>query len=428
MLGGTTSGGGGGVTAVTREEPGTPEVAGTRDAEVVGTRVTVVGGGPAGLMAAEVLATAGVQVVVREQMASVGRKFLVAGRGGLNLTHSENLDAFLGRYGAAAPRLAAAIAGFGPADLRAWCAGLGEEPFVGSSGRVFPEGFRATPLLRKWLRRLDALGVEIRVRDRWDWEPTPDTDALVLALGGASWPRTGSDGAWVSALVSEGIEVTPLRAANCGFVVAWTDTFRSRFAGQPLKNIALSFQANRARGDAIVAEDGIEGGPVYALSGPLRDEIAREGDASLLLDLLPDVDQGALMDRLARRRPGDSAASWLRRGGFPSVSVALLREATGNRLPTAPADLAQLAKALPLRLLAARPIDRAISTAGGVAFSEIDDAYMLRRRPGTFVAGEMLDWEAPTGGYLLQATFSTAVAAANGVLAWLDQPTASAPQ
>ncbi|MDP1793420.1 MAG: TIGR03862 family flavoprotein [Acidimicrobiales bacterium] len=387
----------------------------------MGRRVTVVGGGPAGLMAAEVLATAGVRVVVREQMASVGRKLLVAGRGGLNLTHSEDLDAFRKRYGAAAPRLSGAIDAFTPTDLRAWCAGLGQEPFVGSSGRVFPEGFRATPLLRAWLQRLDVLGVEIRVRDRWQpWDAT-DADAIVLALGGASWPRTGSDGAWVDGFRDAGIGVSPLRPANCGFVVDWTDTFRDRFTGEPMKNVALSFDGVVARGDAIVAEDGLEAGPVYALSAALRDAIEQAGHATLNVDLLPDVDAAALVARLARRRDKDSASSWLRRAGLPPVSIGVLRESTENRLPGDPEQMAALVKSVPLRLIATRPIGRAISTAGGVALDAIDDAYMLRSRPGTFVAGEMLDWEAPTGGYLLQATFSTAVAAARGALAWLEK-------
>jgi uncharacterized flavoprotein (TIGR03862 family) len=390
--------------------------------------VAVIGGGPAGLMTAEVLAAAGVRVVLHEQMPSVGRKFLLAGRGGLNLTHTEDLDAFLDRYGAARPRLEAAINAFGPAELRRWCAGLGEEPFVGSSGRVFPVGFRASDLLRKWRARLDALGVDIRVRSRWTgWESTPDADAVVLALGGASWPSTGSDGAWTGLMADAGIAVVPFRPANCGFVVAWSETFRATFAGKPLKNVALSFADQTVRGDAIVSDDGLEGGPVYAVSAELRDTIAREGAATLVLDLLPDVAPAVLEARLARRRKGDSSSSWLRRAGLPPVSIGLLREATNNRLPDDGPTMARVAKRLPVRLLATQPIDRAISTAGGVALSELDETFMLRQRPGTFVAGEMLDWEAPTGGYLLQATFSTAVAAANGVLAWLGHDVTKYP-
>ena len=383
--------------------------------------VAVVGGGPAGLMAAEVLATAGVHVVVLERMPSVGRKLLLAGRGGLNLTHSEPLDVFLDRYGPARPRLEAAIRAFGPDDLRSWCAGLGEEPFVGSSGRVFPAGFRATPLLRAWLARLDALGVELRVRHTWAGpdDESVAADATVLALGGASWPRVGSDGAWVAPLTEAGIGVTPLRPANCGFVVDWSDTFRERFAGTPLKNVRLAVGDATARGDAMVTDAGIEGGPVYALSARLRDAIEADGSAVLTVDLRPDVGVEQLALRVARGRAGDSTSNVLRRVGLAPAAIGLLREATGNRR-LEPDELAALAKAVPLLLRAPLPLDHAISTAGGVALDEVDDTFMLRARPGMFVAGEMLDWEAPTGGYLLQATFSTAVAAANGVLAWLS--------
>lgn len=383
-------------------------------------RVAVVGGGPAGLMAAEVLATAGVQVTVLEQMASVGRKLLVAGRGGLNLTHTEGRDAFLNRYGAARPRLEAAIDAFGPDDLRAWCASLGQETFVGSSGRVFPADFRATPLLRGWKQRLDDLGVEIRVRTPWTgWDSTPDADAVVLAMGGASWPRTGSDGSWLEPIVKSGIGVNPLQPANCGFDVAWTPAFRDRFAATPLKNVALSFGGVVSRGDPIVSLHGIEGGPVYALSAALRNAIAKKGNATLVCDLLPDLKHSAIEARLKNSRSGDSMSSTLKRLGLAPIAIGLLREAMANQLPTDPREMTTLVKATPIRLVSPRPIARAISTAGGIAFDEIDETYMLRSHPGTFAAGEMLDWEAPTGGYLLQATFSTAVAAARGVLAWL---------
>lgn len=383
-----------------------------------GAQAVVVGGGPAGLMAAEVLASAGVRVTVLERMAAPGRKLLLAGRGGLNLTHTEPLDALLDRYGAARPRLEAAVRAFGPDELRAWAAGLGEETFVGTSGRVFPEGFRATPLLRAWLRRLEGLGVEIRTRHRWSGFDDPATsgaEATVLALGGASWPRSGSDGAWVAPLEAQGVDVAPLRPSNVGFAVDWTPAFRDRFAGAPLKNVVLTHGDTSVRGEAMVTAAGVEGGAVYALSPSLRDEIERHGAATLLVDLRPDRSEA----QLRKGRPRDSATNALRRAGLPPVAVGLLREATGNRLP---ADPAPLVKALPLRLVATLPIERAISTAGGVALEEVDDAFMLRRRPGTFVAGEMLDWEAPTGGYLLQATFSTAVAAARGALARLDRP------
>lgn len=394
----------------------------------------MVGGGPGGLMAAEVLATAGARVVVLERMPSPGRKLLRAGRGGLNLTHAEPLDALLDRYGPARARLAPAIEAFDPSALRAWCAGLGIETMVGSSGRVFPVGLRAAPLLRAWLRRLSDLDVELRTGHRWEgWtddgallvrdreeQPVPlEPDATVLALGGASWARLGSDGAWVAPLAATGVDVAELRPANCGFVVPWTETFVERFAGQPLKAVALTCGATTARGDAVISRAGIEGGAVYAVSRALREALDRGGAVTLVVDLRPDQTEAELAARIARRRPGDSRSTALRRTArLAPVAVALLREASGNQLPEDPMDLARLAKAVPLRVTATSPIDRAISSAGGVDLDEVDDAFMLRQRPGTFVAGEMLDWEAPTGGYLLQATFSTAVAAAHGALAW----------
>lgn len=404
--------------------------------------VAVVGGGPAGLMAAEVLATAGAAVTVFERMPTVGRKLQVAGRGGLNLTHSEPLDAFLGRYGDARPRLVAAIERFDPTALRAWCEGLGEATFVGSSGRVFPVGLRATRLLRAWLVRLAALGVELRTRHTWlGWsddgslrladaageEVRIAVDACVLALGGASWPRTGSDGAWVPRLEGAGVEVRPLRPSNCGFDVQWTEPFRARFAGSPVKDVVLSYGGGIARGDVVVTDDGIEGGPVYALSSTLRDAIVAAGSAELRLDLFPDEAEAGVVARLDRRRPKDSLATGLRRAGVPAVAIGLLREATGNDVPSEAHELAALLRSLPLRLTAPRPVERAISTAGGVAFDALDERLMLRARPGTFVAGEMLDWEAPTGGYLLQGAFATGVAAAEGAIAWLGEQAGSAP-
>jgi uncharacterized flavoprotein (TIGR03862 family) len=385
-------------------------------------------------MAAEVLATAGARVVVLERMPSPGRKLLRAGRGGLNLTHAEPLDALLDRYGPARARLAPAIEAFDPAALRAWCAGLGIETMVGSSGRVFPVGLRAAPLLRAWLRRLADLAVDLRTGHRWEgWADDGSLlvtdraeqpvrlapDATVLALGGASWARLGSDGAWAGPLAATGVEVVPLRPANCGFVVPWTDGFVERFAGEPLKAVALTCGAATVRGDAVVSRTGIEGGAVYAVSRALREALDGGGAVTLSVDLRPDQTQAELAERIAKHRPGDSQSTALRRTArLAPVAIALLREATGNRLPEDPTDLARLAKAVPLPVTATAPIDRAISSAGGIALDEVDDTFMLRRRPGTFVAGEMLDWEAPTGGYLLQATFSTAVAAAQGVLAW----------
>ena len=398
--------------------------------------VAVVGGGPGGLMAAQVLADAGRSVTVYERMPSVGRKFLLAGRGGLNLTHTESLERFLDRYGSARARLAPAIGAFGPADLRAWAEDLGETTFVGSSGRVFPTALRATPLLRSWLRRLAELGVVVRTGLSWDgWEADGTlrfsdrdgaivherADATVLALGGASWPRTGSDGAWVPVLEDRGVSVTRLRPANCGFSVAWSAPFRDRFAGTPVKNARLAFGPFTSRGDAMITASGIEGGPVYALAAHLRDALDVGRSTSIVLDLLPDVTGGELTARLRRGRPRDSLSSALGRAGLAPVGIGLLREATGNALVADPAALSALAKAVPVYLVGPQPLGRAISTAGGVALDELDDGYMLRRRPGTFLAGEMLDWEAPTGGYLLQATFSTAVAAARGALSWLER-------
>ena len=359
--------------------------------------VAVIGGGPAGLAAAEILAEAGLVVTVYDRMPSVARKLLIAGRGGLNLTHSEPMERFLTRYGAAEARLAPAVAAFPPAALRSWCEGLGEPTFIGSSGRVFPRSFKASPLLRAWLARLARLGAVIETRWLWqDWTEAGDLlfatarggataspAATLLALGGASWPRLGSDGGWVPILERAGIRVAPLRPANGGFEVSWSEPFRSRFEGAPLKRIALSFRGLTVRGEAVVTGAGIEGGAVYALSGPLRDAIAAEGEAQLLLDLRPDLSEAVLAGRLEAPRRGQSASTFLRKAaGLPPVAVGLLREA--GPLP-APAALAARIKATPLRLLAPRPIERAISTAGGIALDEVDETFMLRRRPGTFV-------------------------------------------
>ncbi len=392
----------------------------------------VVGGGPGGLMAAEVLARAGVAVTVYERMPSVGRKLLLAGRGGLNLTHSEPLTQLLRRYGPAEGRLTEAVSAFGPDDLRDWCAGLGQATFVGSSGRVFPEGLRATPLLRAWLARLAGLGVRLQVRSTWrGWDDDgallldgPEgiarlrPDVTILALGGATWPRVGSDGAWVPALESAGVAVTRLRPANCGFVVGWSPLFTERFAGASLKNVRLSYAGEAVRGDTTITTEGIEGGAVHVLSAALRDAIEDQGAAVLAVDLHPDLSVTALQQRLARGRAKDSRSTVLKRaGGLQPVAVGLVREATGNRLPRDPGDLARAVKEVRITLVSTQPLARAISTAGGVALDELDSSFMLRRRPGTFVVGEMADWEAPTGGYLLQATFSTAVAAATAAAA-----------
>jgi uncharacterized flavoprotein (TIGR03862 family) len=410
----------------------------------------VVGGGPAGLIAAEELARAGIAVTVYDRMPSVPRKFLLAGHGGLNITHSEEPGRLLTRYGTAADRLAPALAAFSQEDLRQWCAGLGEPTVVGSSGRVFPRSFRATPLARAWLARLDGLGVRLERRQRWaGW--TDDgaalrftardgtttevhADVTIFALGGASWPRLGSDGGWVGLFAQRGVEVSPLRAANVGVRVAWTPTFVERFEGAPLKQVALAVRgrvgrgpAERARGDAMVTRTGLEGGPVYAIGAAIR-EALDDGACVLEVDLRPDLGVEQLAERLRRRRPKDSGATWLRRAvGLEPVAVSLLREAGGGTLPDDADAAARLVKAVPVAVSGTMPIERAISTAGGIAWSEVDEHLMLRRMPGTFVAGEMLDWEAPTGGYLLQASFSTGVAAGRGASAWLARDVGPTP-
>jgi uncharacterized flavoprotein (TIGR03862 family) len=402
---------------------------------------TVVGGGPAGLMAAEVMARAGVAVTVYDRMPSVGRKLLLAGHGGLNLTHTEDRGPFLDRYGDSADRIRPMLDVFGPDDLRQWCAGLGEPTFVGSSGRVFPRAFRATPLLRAWLARLAELGVQIRTRQAWagwtddhaalrftgrDGETTDvAADVTVVALGGASWPRLGSDGGWVEPFRDRGVTVTPLRPANVGVRVPWTAGFADRFEGTPLKHLSLSVRGRRGgpvRGDAMVTRSGLEGGPVYAIGAAIREALDAEGRCTLEVDLRPDLGVGQLTDRLLRRRPKESGSTWLRRSiGLDPVAIALVRESSGGALPDDAATMAELAKAVPVPVTGTMPIDRAISTAGGIAWSEVDASLMLTRLPGTFVAGEMLDWEAPTGGYLLQGSFSTGVVAGRGALAWLGQ-------
>ena len=395
--------------------------------------VAVIGAGPAGLMAAERLAGAGVRVTVHERMPSVARKFLMAGRGGLNLTHSEPLEAFLKRYGDEPREVARWIDAFSPAELIAWAEGLGQPTFVGSSGRVFPRAMKASPLLRAWLERLQAMGVEVRTRSRWTgWRDgalvlqTPEgerleqADAVVLALGGASWPRLGSDGAWRPWLEAAGVEVAPFRPANAGFDVAWSDAFRTRFAGQPLK-AAFSFGGRTVRGEAVISTYGIEGGAIYALSAALRDAIEADGAAVLTVDLKPDLSLGRLTERLQRPRGKASLSNHLRKAaGLDPLAIGLMREAGDP--PAQGAALAERVKATPLRLLAMQGLDRAISSAGGVRLDQLDENLMLRRRPGVFVAGEMLDWEAPTGGYLLQASFASGAVAAAGVLSWLDRP------
>jgi uncharacterized flavoprotein (TIGR03862 family) len=400
--------------------------------------VAIIGAGPAGLMAAEVLSQGGAGVTVYDAMPSVGRKFLLAGRGGLNLTHSESLLAFVTRYGAAASHLAPAIDAFPPDALRAWSEALGQPTFVGSSGRVFPQGFKASPLLRAWLRRLDASGVQFALRHRWtgwnadghllfatpDGQRMIDARATVLALGGASWPRLGSDGTWVGTLAAKGVAIAQLKPANCGFTVAWSDIFRDRFEGHPLKGIALSFASRNLRGEAVITRTGIEGGAIYALSADLREAIIEREQATLNINLLPDIKPDELIARLSAPRGKQSFSNWLRKAAHLSpVAIGLLQEAaieSGVSLASlSPGSLAGSINALPIQLNGVAPIARAISTAGGISFDELDASFMIRRLPGVFAAGEMLDWEAPTGGYLLQASFATGVAAGRGVLKYL---------
>ena len=401
--------------------------------------VAVIGAGPAGLMAAEVLVQGGATVTVYDAMPSAGRKLLMAGRGGLNLTHSEPRPAFLARYGGVQPHLASVIEAFPPQALREWSEALGQPTFVGSSGRVFPKAFKASPLLRAWLRRLDAQGVRLALRHRWTgWSQdgrvkfqTPDgprevdAGATVLALGGASWPRLGSDGAWAEVLTAKGITVTPLRPANSGFTVAWSDIFRDRFEGQPLKGVAVSFAAKTVRGEAVVTRAGIEGGAIYALSADLREAILGAEQVTLHVALRPDLEMTDLMARLSASKGKQTFSNFLRKAAHLSpVAIGLLQEAaktSGVSLSSlAPADLARLINAVPLQLNGVASIARAISTAGGIAFDELDANFMIRRLPGVFAAGEMLDWEAPTGGYLLQASFATGAAAGRGVLKYLN--------
>jgi uncharacterized flavoprotein (TIGR03862 family) len=397
--------------------------------------VAVIGGGPAGLMAAQTLGAAGLSAAVFERMPTFGRKFLMAGRGGLNLTHSEAFEPFVGRYGATAARLRPMLEAFTPADLVAWAEDLGQPTFIGSSGRVFPKALKASPLLRAWLARLEGQGVALQARATWTgWNAAGDLvfdtpegtrtvrpRATILALGGASWPRLGSDGGWASLLTARGAAVEPFQPANVGFGVDWSRVFRERFAGAPLKNIGLAFEGRTARGDALAAGYGLEGGAVYALAAALRDAIAARGRAILMVDLRPDLSAAQLTARLSRPRGGQSLSSWLRKAAHLSpVEIGLLREAHGLALPVAPDALAAAIKAAPIVLTGVRGLERAISSAGGLSFDALD-GLELKAAPGVFAAGEMLDWEAPTGGYLLQACFATGAAAARAVIARLGR-------
>ncbi|WP_088178736.1 TIGR03862 family flavoprotein [Thiobacillus denitrificans] len=402
----------------------------------------VIGGGPAGLMAAEVLSQGGVRVDLFDAMPSLGRKFLLAGVGGMNITHSEPFDAFLSRYGARAAQIKPLLEAFPPAALREWSHGLGVETFVGSSGRVFPSDMKAAPLLRAWLHRLRESGVRFHVRHRWlGWredgalrfaapqgELAVKADAVVLALGGGSWAKLGSDGAWVPLLAQRGIDVAPLLPSNCGFDVAggWSEHLRSRFAGQPLKTVALRFTdaagySHERRGELMLSGTGIEGSLVYALSAPLRDTIAAQGSVTVLLDLAPDKTLDRVIAEVAHPRGARSLSSHLQsRAGIKGVKMVLLREVLSADQLNDPVKLAHAIKSLPLTLVAPRPLDEAISSAGGLRFEALDQHLMLRDLPGVFCAGEMLDWEAPTGGYLLTACFASGCVAGQGALTYLN--------
>jgi uncharacterized flavoprotein (TIGR03862 family) len=404
-------------------------------------KAAVIGGGPAGLMAAEVLCAGGAQVDVYDAMTSVGRKFLMAGKGGLNLTHAEALDLFLARYGSRRPQLEPLLHAFGREALRAWLVGLGVETFVGSSGRVFPTGMKAAPLLRTWLHRLREAGTRTHVRHRWTgWTNegalsfvTPQgerrirSDVVILALGGGSWARLGSDAAWVPLLEQRGVQVMPLRPANCGFDIGWSEHFRAKFAGQPLKSVVASFtdsagSTHRQHGECIITDTGIEGGLVYALSAPLRDEIDTRGAAVIHFDLLPGREPRRVLEEILHPRGAKSLSTHLQsRLGIKGAKAGLLREVMTKEDLADPARIAQVLKALPLKLVATRPMDEAISTAGGVAFEALNGHLMIRALPGVFCAGEMLDWEATTGGYLLSACFASGRAAGMGALAWLSE-------
>lgn len=402
-------------------------------------RVAVIGGGPAGLIAAETLIAGGVQVDVYDAMPSSGRKFLMAGKGGMNITHSEPLPAFRARYGARETEVARWLAGFDPQAVRDWIHGLGIDTFVGTSGRVFPLEMKAAPLLRAWLHRLREAGVRLHQRHRWlGWQDgrlrmaTPDgevlveADATVLALGGASWARLGSDGAWVPVLAERGVEVAPLVPANCGFDVDWSAHMREKFAGAPLTTVAIAWQdregrMQRRQGQFVVTATGIEGSLVYAISAPVRDRIAQDGGATIWLDLLPDLDAGRVLEEVLRPRGSRSLSSHLQgRLGIKGVKAALLHECMSKEDYHDLEKLARALKALPLVLKRPRPIDEAISSAGGVRFEALEGS-MLRALPGVFVAGEMVDWEAPTGGYLLTACFGSGRAAGRDALAWLGR-------
>ncbi len=408
----------------------------TQNSAPANTHVAIIGGGPAGLMAAEVLSQAGIRVDVYDGMPSVGRKFLLAGVGGMNITHSEAYPAFLSRYAERAPQIAPLLRAFDADALCQWIHDLGIETFIGSSGRVFPTDMKAAPLLRAWLKRLRDSGVVIHTRHRWlgwdasgalriaspEGEISVNPDATLLALGGGSWSRLGSDGAWMLPLEQRGVDLAPLQPSNCGFEVqAWSELMVSKFAGAPLKNIAIGLNDDIPRlGECVITATGIEGSLIYALSAPIREEINRYGAAVIHIDLLPGRPVDKLQAALSKPRGSRSMAKHLHsQVGIDGVKAALLRELTDAETFADPALLARAIKALPLTLVKTRPLDEAISSAGGVRFEAMDERLMLKALPGVFCAGEMLDWEAPTGGYLLTGCFASGRAAGFGMLEWL---------
>lgn len=399
-------------------------------------RAAVIGGGPAGLMAAESLIERGVAVDLFDAMPSLGRKFLMAGKGGLNLTNAEPLDDFLERFGDGRVHVEAALRQFPPQAVRDWAHGLGIETFVGSTGRVFPNDFKAAPLLRAWLRRLRALGVTIHVRHRWEgWNndgvlifSTPkgqtyaNAPATVLALGGASWPSLGSDGTWAPVLRARGIDINQLRPSNCGFDTPWSEHFRSRFVGEPVKTVTLTFRGRTVPGELVITETGIEGGVVYQLSAALRDAIATDGSATVLIDLVPGRAAEPLLENLSRPHGKQSMATTLKNvAGISGVKSGLLHECLPKEAFSDPSRIAAGLKALPLLLTAPRPVAEAISSAGGVGWPSLNTRFMLNEMPGIFCAGEMLDWEAPTGGYLLNACLAIGKACGEAAADWLNQ-------
>ena len=412
------------------------------------SRLIVIGGGPAGLMAAERAVARGIEVDLYDGMGSVGRKFLLAGKGGLNLTHSEPAPEFTARYAERSAEVARWLAQFGADQLREWARGLGVETFVGSSGRVFPLDLKAAPLLRGWVRRLRATGVRMHMHHRWlgwdedgalrfahaDGEKRVRADALVLALGGGSWPNLGSDGAWTTALAKRGVALAPLQSANCGFEIDWSSHFRSRHAGAPIKPVVIEWQpaegpAFRQQGEFVISASGVEGSLIYALSAQLREAINRDGHADIHLDLAPGRDAARLHEDLSRARGSQTMSSHLRRrAGIEGAKAGLLYEVMQQGEISDLDSLVATIKALPLRLLRARPLAEAISTAGGVRLEELDERLMLTALPGVFCAGEMLDWEAPTGGYLLTASMASGYIAGDAAAAWLQATTAAAVQ